>query len=85
MVARPCSRTNSTIFRSISGSAAICAGEEFYEVDRQTIEGRELILMESCRDGAEAPGIIVDAISNEIVLDEANDGFQDYIDEMVVQ
>jgi hypothetical protein len=41
--------------------------------------------MESCRDGAEAPGIIVDAISNEIVLDEANDGFQDYIDEMVVQ
>ena len=62
---------------------AICAGEEFCEIDRQTIVGRELILMESCRDGGEAPGIIVDAISNEIMLDEATDGFQDYLGEMV--
>ena len=35
---------------------AILGGEEFCEIDRRVIEGRELILMESCRDGGEAPG-----------------------------
>jgi hypothetical protein len=34
---------------------AIVGGEEFVEIDRQTIDGRDLILMESCRDGSEAP------------------------------
>ena len=59
----------------------IVGGEEFYEIDRQTIEGRNLILMESCRDGGEAPAVIVDADTNEVVIDEADNGFQDYRDE----
>jgi hypothetical protein len=53
-------------------------GEEFFEIDRQTIDGRELILMESCRDGSEAPAIMVDASTNETVLDEVYNGFDDY-------
>ena len=57
---------------------AIVDGEEFCEIDRRTIEGRDLILMESCRDGGEAPEIIVDASTNETVLDEACNGFRDY-------
>ena len=58
---------------------AIVDGEEFCEIDRRTIKGRELILMESCRDGGEAPAIIVDARTNETVLHEACNGFQDYL------
>jgi hypothetical protein len=60
---------------------AILDGEEFCEVDRRMIEGRELILMESCRDGSEAPAIIVDANTNETVLEEACNGFEDYLGE----
>lgn len=60
----------------------IVGGEEFCEIDRQTIEGRNLILMGSCRDGGEAPGVIVDADTHELVIDEADNGFQDYRDEM---
>lgn len=57
---------------------AILGGEEFCEIDRRVIEGRELILMESCRDGGEAPGAIIDANTNETVLYEAPNGFRDY-------
>lgn len=57
---------------------AIADGEEFFEIDRQTIDGRGLILMESCRDGKEAPAIIVDASTNEIVVEEAYDGFHGF-------
>ncbi len=60
---------------------AIVDGEEFYEIDRRTIAGRNLVLMESCRDGGEAPAVIVDADTQEIVIDEANNGFKDYRDE----
>jgi hypothetical protein len=59
----------------------IVDGEEFYEIDRQTIEGRNLLLMESSRDGGEAPAVIVDADTHEVVIDEAYNGFQDYRDE----
>jgi hypothetical protein len=58
---------------------AIICGEEFCEIAQQTFEGRDLILMESCRDGGEAPAVIVDASTNEIVVDEACNGFQDYL------
>ena len=34
---------------------------DYYEIDRDTIDGRELVLMESKTDGDEAPAIIVDA------------------------
>ena len=61
-------------------TTVIVCGEEFYEIDRQTIEGMNLILMESCRDGGEAPAVIVDADTNEVVVDEANNGFKDYRD-----
>jgi hypothetical protein len=57
---------------------AILDGEEFCEIERRTIEGRDLILMESCRDGGEAPGAIIDARTNEVVLFEAPNGFRDY-------
>ena len=57
---------------------AILDGEEFCEIERRTIEGRDLILMESCRDGGEAPGVIIDASTNETVLYEAPNGFRDY-------
>ncbi len=57
---------------------AILDGEEFCEIERRTVEGRDLILMESCRDGDEAPGVIIDASTNETVLYEAPNGFQDY-------
>jgi hypothetical protein len=57
---------------------AIVGGEEFFEIDRQMIDGRGLILMESCRDGSEAPAIIVDASTNEMVVEEAYDGFHAY-------
>ena len=57
---------------------AILDGEEFIQIDRRTINGRDLILMESCRDGSEAPAIIVDAGTNETVLDEVYDGFHGY-------
>jgi hypothetical protein len=57
---------------------AILDGEEFCEIERRTIRGRDLILMESCRDGGEAPGVIIDASTNETVLYEAPNGFQDY-------
>jgi hypothetical protein len=63
---------------------AIVDGEEFYEIGRQTIEGRELLLMESCRDGGEAPAIIVDANTHEVLLDEVYNGFQDYRKEEVL-
>jgi hypothetical protein len=63
---------------------AIVGGEEFCEIDRQTIEGRNLILMESCRDGGEAPAVIVDADTHEVVIDEADNGFQDYRDEQLL-
>jgi len=55
---------------------AILAGEEYREIDRQRIKGRDLIVMESCRDEGEAPWIMVDAGTNEIVMDEvrANTG-----------
>ncbi|MGO9324656.1 MAG: hypothetical protein ACLP07_08855 [Terracidiphilus sp.] len=56
----------------------IVGGEEFCEIGRRTINGRELILMESCRDGGEAPAIIVDAATNETMLDEVCNGFYDY-------
>jgi hypothetical protein len=58
--------------------AAIVSGEEYSEIGRRTIDGRELILMESCRDGSEAPAIIVDAVTNETILDEVWNGFLDY-------
>lgn len=57
---------------------AIVDGEEFCEIDRRTIDGRELILMESCRDGGEAPTIIVDAATGETVSDEVYNGFRGY-------
>jgi hypothetical protein len=57
---------------------AIVDGEEFCEIDRRTIDGRDLILMESCRDGSEAPAIMVDAGTNETVSDEVYNGFHDY-------
>jgi hypothetical protein len=57
---------------------AILDGEEFCEIERRLIEGRDLILMESCRDGGEAPGVIIDASTNETVLYEAPNGFRDY-------
>jgi hypothetical protein len=60
---------------------AVLAGEQFYEIDRKTIKGRNLILMESARDYGEAPGIIVDADTDEIVLEEVNEGFLDLLDE----
>ena len=59
----------------------IVCGEEFCEIDRQTIGGRNLILMESCRDGGEAPAVIVDADTHEVVIDEADSGFRSYRDE----
>lgn len=62
----------------------IVVGEEFYEIDRQTIEGRNLLLMESSRDGGEAPAVIVDADTHEVVIDEAYNGFQDYRDERLL-
>lgn len=61
--------------------AVIVGGEEFCEIGRRTIEGRNLILMESCRDGGEAPAVIVDADTNEVVIDEADSGFRTYRDE----
>jgi hypothetical protein len=57
---------------------AVVSGEEYSEIGRRTIDGRELILMESCRDGSEAPAIIVDAVTNETILDEVWNGFLDY-------
>ena len=57
---------------------AILDGEEFCEIERRTIKGRDLILMESCRDGREAPGVIIDASTNETVLYEAPNGFRDH-------
>ena len=60
---------------------AILDGEEFCEIERRTIKGRDLILMESCRDGGEAPGVIIDASTNETVLYEATNGFRDYFDD----
>jgi hypothetical protein len=63
---------------------AILDGEEFSEIDRRTIEGRDLILMESCRDGSEAHAIIVDANTNETVLEEVCNGFEDYLSEAAV-
>lgn len=57
---------------------AIVCGEEFCEIDRRSIKGRNLILMQSCRDGSEAPGILVDADTHEVVLDEVVNGFRDY-------
>ena len=66
---------------AFSPKTAIVQGEEFCEIERTTIEGRDLILMESCRDGGEAPTIIVDADTYEIVMDEVYNGFQDYCHE----
>ncbi len=63
---------------------AIVDGEEFCEIDRQTIEGRNLLLMESSRDGGEAPAVIVDADTQEVVIGEAYNGFQDYRDEQLL-
>ena len=63
---------------------AIVVGEEFYEIGHQTIEGRNLLLMESSRDGGEAPAIIVDADTHEVVMDEVYNGFQDYHEEEAV-
>ena len=60
---------------------AILDGEEFCEVERRAIEGRDLLLMESYRDGGEAPWVIIDASTNETVLYEAPNGFQDYFDD----
>jgi hypothetical protein len=57
---------------------AIVDGEEFCEIERRTINGRDLILMESCRDGGEAPAIMVDAGTNETVSDEVYNGFHGY-------
>jgi hypothetical protein len=59
----------------------IVDGEEFYEIDRRSIAGRNLLLMESSRDGGEAPAVIVDADTHEVVIYEANNGFEDYRDE----
>jgi hypothetical protein len=63
---------------------AIVCGEEFYEVGQRTTEGRDLLLLESNRDGSEAPAIIVDAKTHEIVMDEVYNGFRDYRDEQLV-
>ena len=60
---------------------AIVDGEEFYEIGQEAFEGKVLVLMESCRDGGEAPAIIVDADTHEVVIDEVYNGFQDYRDE----
>jgi hypothetical protein len=57
---------------------AIAHGEEFFEINRQMVNGRDLILMESCRDGGEAHAIIVDAATGETVSDEVYNGFRDY-------
>jgi len=62
----------------------IVDGEEFYEIDRQTIEGRNLLLMASSRDGGEAPAVIVDADTHRVIIDEAFNGFQDYRDEQLL-
>ena len=61
-----------------SPKTAIVQGEEYCEIARKKIKGRDLILMESCRDGGEAPAIIVDADTHEIVMEEVDNGFQDY-------
>jgi hypothetical protein len=64
-----------------SPQTAIAQGEEYCEIGRKTINGRNLILMESCRDGGEAPAMIVDADTHEIVMEEVYNGFQDYCHE----
>jgi hypothetical protein len=64
---------------------AIVDGEEFYEICQQTIGGKNLVLLESSRDGGEAPAIIVDADTREVVMDEVYNGFQDYLEERVVK
>jgi hypothetical protein len=82
--ARPDAAAEASSARDFWPRTVIVCGEEFYEIDRQTIEGRNLILMESCRDGGEAPAVIVDADTHEVVIDEADNGFQDYRDERAV-
>lgn len=64
-----------------SPKTAIVQGEEYCEIGRKTIKGRDLILMESCRDGGEAPAIIVDADTHEIVVEEVCNGFQGYCED----
>ena len=54
---------------------------DYYEIDRDTIDGRELVLMEHSTDGDEAPAIIVDAKTNEVLMDEVWNGFQDWRDD----
>jgi hypothetical protein len=51
---------------------------DYYEIDRQVIDGRELILMEHSIDGDEVPAIIVDTITQQVVMDEVWNGFDDY-------
>jgi hypothetical protein len=72
----PCSSSSAPWPRT-----AIVGGEEFFEVAQQAIEGRTLMLMESSRDGGEAPAIIVDAGTHEVVMDEVYNGFLDYREE----
>jgi hypothetical protein len=60
----------------------LVCGEEFCEITSQTIEGRHLLLMESSRDPGEAPEIIVDARTCEVLVDEAYNGFQSYRDQV---
>lgn len=62
----------------------IVDGEEFFEIDRQTIDGRNLLLMESSRDGGEAPAVIIDADTHLVVIGEAFNGFQDYREEQLL-
>lgn len=64
---------------------AIVCGEEFCEIGQQTISGRDLLLMESCRDRGEAPAVIVDANTREVVMDEVYDGFQSYHEEVLAR
>ncbi len=61
-----------------SPRTAIVGGEEYCEIDRKTINDRDLILMESCRDGGEAPAIIADANTREVLMEEVYNGFHDY-------
>jgi hypothetical protein len=69
------------LLQTVWPRTAIVDGEEYYEIGRQTIEGRDLILMESCRDGGEAPALIIEAVTGETVMGEVLNGFQEYLDE----
>lgn len=49
----------------------------WYEIDRATINGKKLYLMESEQWGDEAPSIIMDDQHN-VILDDVRNGFDDY-------